>query len=402
VVFRSQRWTGGHLQRRDVDAVAPGNIGNAVLLPVERLLPRLLRPLTCRSTFVISWMKTAAEKVFFRERHEPLFPGHEGTLSMRFRFSTDSVEPEGRFEAFRDNLARRLFQFDMHNRSAAPYRGVIDLTVTGQMSFGQVYGSAAQFFRTEKLARQCEEGVWLLLNRRGRVRVSQGDFRGEVRTGDGFVINSARAHEGECLVESDTWVIKVPEDSTRVLRHKDAASKTAMLPAAAPITRLLHALLDAHYRLGDLGHEEAEMRLGYFLADLVALAMGPSRDGAELAKQRGLKAAQLQAVLDDIGLHFAHPNLSAADVALRLGISSRYVHLLLEETGLSFSEHVLEKRLTQAYSTLANPARLPARIGDIAFECGFSDLSHFNRSFRRRFGCTPREVRTEIKTHGGS
>jgi AraC-like DNA-binding protein len=321
---------------------------------------------------------------------------------MRFKFSTDSLPPEERFEAFRDNLARRLFQFDMLCRSTTPYLGVIDVTMAGQVSFGQVYGSAAQFVRTEKMARQCEDGVWLLLNRRGRVRVSQGDLRGELRQGDGFVLDSVRVHEGECLVESDTWVIKVPEDATRVLRHKDAANRAAILPATAPITRLLHTLLDAHHRLGEIDHPEAEMRLGQFLADLVALAMGPSRDGAYLATERGLKAAQSQAVLHDIGRNFLHAGFSAADVAARLGISVRYVHLLLEATGSSFSEHVLEKRLMHAYETLLSPARLPMRIADIAFETGFSDLSHFNRSFRRRFGCTPRDVRANGKTNGGS
>jgi AraC-like DNA-binding protein len=325
-----------------------------------------------------------------------------GERSVRFRFSTDSLPTEGRFEAFRDNLAHRLFQFDMLYQSATPYRGVIDLTMAGQVSFGQVYGSAAQFVRTEKLARQCEEGVWLLLNRRGRVRVSQGDLRGELQPGDGFVLNSVRVHEGECLVESDTWVIKVPEDSTKALRDKDAANRAAILPATAPITRLLHTLLDAYHLLGEIDHPEAEMRLGQFLADLVALSMGPSRDGAYLAKERGLKAAQLQAVRDDIGRNFLHAGFSAADVAARLGISVRYVHLLLEETGRSFSEHVLEKRLIHAYKLLLSPTWLSTRIADIAFETGFSDLSHFNRSFRRRFGCTPRDVRAQGNAHSGS
>jgi AraC-like DNA-binding protein len=32
-------------------------------------------------------------------------------------------------------------------------------------------------------------------------------------------------------------------------------------------------------------------------------------------------------------------------------------------------------------------------IGTIAFDWGFSDLSHFARRFRQRFGCTPREWR---------
>ncbi|WP_291711281.1 helix-turn-helix domain-containing protein [Bradyrhizobium sp.] len=34
-----------------------------------------------------------------------------------------------------------------------------------------------------------------------------------------------------------------------------------------------------------------------------------------------------------------------------------------------------------------------AGVSDIAFDCGFNDLSHFNRCFRRRFGLTPTAAR---------
>ncbi len=32
-------------------------------------------------------------------------------------------------------------------------------------------------------------------------------------------------------------------------------------------------------------------------------------------------------------------------------------------------------------------------IGEIVLECGFGDISHFNRAFRRRYGSSPSEVR---------
>lgn len=33
------------------------------------------------------------------------------------------------------------------------------------------------------------------------------------------------------------------------------------------------------------------------------------------------------------------------------------------------------------------------RISDVAVDCGFNDLSYFNRCFRRRFGLTPTAAR---------
>jgi AraC-like DNA-binding protein len=311
---------------------------------------------------------------------------------VRLKFSTDRLPPEERFEAFRDHLARRLFQFDMISRHVEPYRGVVDLTMAGPVTFGQIHGSAADFVRTRKMARQCEEGVWLLLNRRGSFRVSQGDMRGEIASGDGFILDSVRGHEGACLIESDSWMIGIPEAALKGRRPKSASNRA----------RLLHAVLEAHHRLDEIDFPEAEARLGEYLADLAVLAMGASQEGAHLAKGRGLKAARLQVLLDEIGRNFSHGGLSPGDIAERVGVSIRYVHRLLAETGASFSEHVLEKRLTHAYELLVSPARGSARIADIAFECGFSDLSFFNRSFRRRFGCTPSDARAQgIIMNGG-
>ena len=38
---------------------------------------------------------------------------------------------------------------------------------------------------------------------------------------------------------------------------------------------------------------------------------------------------------------------------------------------------------------LRDPRYAATSISDIAFACGFGDLSYFNRAFRRRYGATP-------------
>jgi AraC-like DNA-binding protein len=52
---------------------------------------------------------------------------------------------------------------------------------------------------------------------------------------------------------------------------------------------------------------------------------------------------------------------------------------------------LLELRLRKAADLLARASEW--RISDIAFDCGFNDLSYFNRCFRRRFGLTPTAAR---------
>lgn len=59
-------------------------------------------------------------------------------------------------------------------------------------------------------------------------------------------------------------------------------------------------------------------------------------------------------------------------------------------SGASFTSRLNKLRLRKAAELLQHAQR---RISDVAFECGFNDLSYFNRCFRRRFGLTPSVAR---------
>ncbi|HEY0265114.1 MAG TPA: helix-turn-helix transcriptional regulator, partial [Rhizomicrobium sp.] len=74
-------------------------------------------------------------------------------------------------------------------------------------------------------------------------------------------------------------------------------------------------------------------------------------------------------------------------------LSARYVQQLLEGAGFSFSAYVRECRLDRARQMLCDPGLAHRRISDICGMAGFTDLSHFNRVFRARFGQTPKDAR---------
>lgn len=70
-------------------------------------------------------------------------------------------------------------------------------------------------------------------------------------------------------------------------------------------------------------------------------------------------------------------------------MTPRYVHKL----GFTLSSFVHDQRLACAHRMLSDPRLVDHTIGSIAFEVGFGDLSYFNRTFRRRYGATPGEIR---------
>jgi transcriptional regulator GlxA family with amidase domain len=52
-----------------------------------------------------------------------------------------------------------------------------------------------------------------------------------------------------------------------------------------------------------------------------------------------------------------------------------------------------ERPLQKALGILQSSQQDALKIGDIAHAAGFSEISHFNRCFRRRFGTTPTAAR---------
>ena len=58
---------------------------------------------------------------------------------------------------------------------------------------------------------------------------------------------------------------------------------------------------------------------------------------------------------------------------------------------------MLAQRLARTQRMLIDPRLAGRAITAIAFDAGFGDLSHFNRTFRRRFGMTPSEVRAATR-----
>lgn len=164
--------------------------------------------------------------------------------------------------------------------------------------------------------------------------------------------------------------------------------RDAMLDPASPAIRHLRRYLQFLSGPDDSGPDPALARhAATTVLDLVALSLGAKGDASEIAHMRGLRAARLQECLHQIRVGFTDPGISPEQIARKLGLSSRYLQQLLQDTGSTFTERVLELRLQRARQMLVRTAH--RKISDIAYACGFNEVSYFNRCFRRRFGDTP-------------
>lgn len=104
----------------------------------------------------------------------------------------------------------------------------------------------------------------------------------------------------------------------------------------------------------------------------------------------------LVAIKADIEVRLAQRDLSLRELAASHGVAVRVLQKLFEAEGRTFSEYMLERRLERARQLLHNATFAAKSVSSIAFDVGFGDLSYFNRTFKKRFGATPRDVRSRI------
>ncbi len=133
-------------------------------------------------------------------------------------------------------------------------------------------------------------------------------------------------------------------------------------------------------------------RAGDPAQELVGLALGVTRDVAEIVAGRGSRTARLCAIKADIAQNL-EGDVTAAALSSRHRISPRYIRKLFAGENLSLSKFVLCQRLTRVHRMRADPCYADRTIADIALAAGFGDVSTFNRQFRRHFGLTPSDVR---------
>jgi AraC-like DNA-binding protein len=144
----------------------------------------------------------------------------------------------------------------------------------------------------------------------------------------------------------------------------------------------------------DLSEHEANL-LTENLCNLLALA-----SAADVSINRLQAELQLEAVLAFCQQNLHYPGMSPNFVAEHFGISVRTLHLRFEKLGQTFGHWLIEARLDACCKALSDPLQQSRSISEIAYGCGFNDLSHFNKTFRARFGMPPSQWRHDyVKKH---
>jgi len=310
------------------------------------------------------------------------------------RVSTDDLPERDRVAIIREQFGRSFFGIDLEPLPDVEFRSDVTIRPLAGASLSLNVGGGLHAWRTRELLADGRDDLVLIMNlqrpslvtQRGQevvlhkqaaTLVTLGEIGGITRPALDhrvFMLNLPRAAIGRLIPNADDAVMRpIPSDSAALrLLIKYAG---ILQDTAGPLQLELQRSIADH------------------VYDLVVLTVGGTRDAIEVAKGRGIPAARLNAIKSDVERNLVRRDLSIDAICARHGITPRYMRMLFAGEQTTFSDFVTGRRLALALGRLRDPDRTGHTIGAIAYECGFGDLSYFNRAFRRHFGMTPSEAR---------
>ena len=320
-------------------------------------------------------------------------PVPEVALPPTVRFSTSAFPEKDRLEICREQCRRMALKIDFEPATDAAFECAVATRALPGVKLFASEMSAVRIKRTEESASSDSENFVFVLNQSSAAVVSARGREVALNVGDGLLMNTAEVKTFDRRTYGGALALRVPRSVlTSIVSHVD---DVVMHPVSRQIgiLKLLDSYTVSLLNEVDAPSPELQQTAVNHLHDLIALSLGATHDAAGIALGRGLPAARLRLAKAYIVENSHRRDLSVGVVAAHLGLTPRNLLRLFENDGTTFSEFLLAQRLSRAYTMLIESDSAQSPVGAIAYDSGFGDLSYFNRSFKRRYGATPRDVR---------
>jgi AraC-like DNA-binding protein len=317
------------------------------------------------------------------------------SAATRFHFSTAALPGQDRLAIWREVFGRKLARLDISPVEIEHgYEAEVTALALPGLSISHGSNRGVRSARTRELIGDGNDDLLFGIVTSGSVSVMQCGREVTIGAGEATMLASAIPNCAIAPGNLTFYNIALPYKALAA-RVRNVEDRCARLMSQDVVAQRLLGFYVKTVFEHPVEHftEQFRFTAATHIHDLVSLVLGAPPDVAELARERGLRAARLQTVKLEMDKNLGDPELSAAAIANRPGLSTRYIRRLLAEEGATFSERMLDLRLQRAHHMLTDAARRWQTISSIAFDLGFGDLSYFNRTFRRRFGGTPSDIR---------
>ena len=329
------------------------------------------------------------------ENQQPLLQRLPQSMSLSrqaLTLDTQAVRDYERVDYWREMVLRLFADVQIAAPTEPNFHGSMHSSLTDVMRLTHVTATPQSVQRLHRDARESYEDCYFaVLMLSGKQRMQQDNRQIEMQVGDFAIYDGARPHRLDFNNDWSELVLSIPRPTLNRLvpsMHNLTSRKLASDSSSGEVLR--NFLQSVAINLPSLSEKELAA-LSFHALNMIGttLTLDHQLDESSMGSR---EVALLRAKML-IDANLGDPCLDTTRIVRRLGISARYLNRLFNSEQTSLMRYVWNLRLDRCRDELMQLGPRPHRILDIALRWGFSDMSHFSRAFKLRFGISPRDCR---------
>lgn len=293
-----------------------------------------------------------------------------------------------RVQAWRASVCSNFVELDPEPLDPSRFSGEIKTGRRAQLAVSTIRAGAQTVRRSAAEIRRCPSPrLFFVWQADGTSRIEHKGGTTTLAIGEGVLFDPDRPYQLAFDREFRQVCVQVPRDR---LLERVTGSLDDVLGRRLLVPGMSHVLEAATSALL-LDEEGADEPSADMFLDVLARSI----------HWMGRNASPLPPATLDYGerlrqfvrRNYTDDTLTPGVAAAALGCSVRQIHKICAALGTTFGRLVLEIRLTAAAQSLSQSVVCAVRISDVAYGCGFGDLSHFCRAFKAQYGVPPKAFR---------
>jgi AraC family transcriptional activator of tynA and feaB len=318
-------------------------------------------------------------------------------------FRSSGAPGRARVAAWNELFSSQLDRVDLIPASMEDFRAELRVGMLGPLRFARVICGSIAIERTPthiaQAQRQQRNIFTFILQARGTATFSHYGHETRLAEGDCTLCHSAAPYSYRIESPSEIVMVRVPGPllkehlpSPEYFCGRHLAAGSGLTCTLAAVTRSICTQLEFGPRF------DFQNRVARHLLEIIATAYAIAFDSlpTQVSSVVSGRHAKVKLYIEQ---HLRDPDLTPSLIAQRLNLSPRYLRMIFATSHETVTAYILRRRLEECARQMADPRWRGHSIAEIAFAWGFNSAPHFTRSFRDRYGVSPREYR---RAHGGT
>ncbi|KQH88167.1 AraC family transcriptional regulator [Vibrio furnissii] len=304
-------------------------------------------------------------------------------------FSTQDVRAQEGFAYWQHNV-ERTFASPTHNRmlSEEAFHGELDVKSLGRSALiSRIRSTPIEYGEMDDV--EYSDDYFICLSLCPLARLTQSGVTSEQHAGDIVMYDNHQPFRYTFPQGDNQIVISVPHALVREHIKDCEAWLNVTLKRDAPLVSFVAAMLEQAWLTEEQEEVFGDQMLRAILMMLGTAFQAASGEASALVQRD--KRNNLALAQHYIEQQLGDPALSVASISSHLHMSARTLSRLFAKQNTSVMRWVWLQRLKACRRMLLTHQEMA--ISDIAYQQGFSNLPHFNKLFKEKYGMTPSQMR---------